>query len=67
MTTRELIVRALNKVEDFRTVHPDEPLSPEILLLELMATSLESHLLINMRCESAIHDQIKLLEGLKVF
>ena len=65
MTTKELLVRALTHVEDFRSAHPDEPLSPEMLTMEMMTISLESHMLINLKCERAIHEQIKILEGLK--
>jgi hypothetical protein len=64
--TPELIQAAREHVARYRENNPGGELSPEMLTMELMATSLESHMLINLRCEHAIHEQIKILEGVVV-
>jgi hypothetical protein len=64
MTTRELIIRARNSVEKARESSTDGLLSPEMLLMELMASSLEYHLIMHTRMQLEVHDQIVRLKDL---
>lgn len=64
MRSTELVVVARAHIKKYRAEHPDKPLPPEVMIVEQLADALDEEVEINLRCEHAIHEQIKLLESI---
>ena len=63
MTYSDLIGRAREHLADYRELHPNRPLPPELFTLERMTAALESQVRLNERSCEVIHAAINDLTG----